>query len=263
VIADNGLRWLNEATAGEAAVGYALNGFPILPCQHDSKVPATAHGSHDAYSGLPPGWSVEDLAARFDGQGLNVAVACGSMLDVLDIDVKHGAPGMRSLDRLHRAGLLRGAVAQSQTPSGGLHLFFPSSGANANGTLVHAGVDLRGRGGYVLAPPSVVDGRPYRWEFSRPLADGGPLDWAAVKRLLVPAPRRRPRLVSDHESGAALSAWMSEQLPGNRNAGLFWAASRVAETGGDPWLLADAAMSTGLSVAEVRITITSAIRGVS
>jgi hypothetical protein len=63
--------------------------------------------------------------------------------------------------RSSRAGLLDGASAYVATPSGGLHAYFTGTGQR-NGHLPAHHLDFRSTGGYVLAPPSHVDGRPYQ-----------------------------------------------------------------------------------------------------
>jgi hypothetical protein len=60
-----------------------------------------------------------------------------------------------------------------------------------------------------------------------------------------------------------LAAWVAAQPKGNRNDGLFWAASRAAEAG-DPAALeaiGRAARSAGLDEREIERTIRSAQRG--
>ena len=64
--------------------------------------------------------------------------------------------------------------------SGGLHLYFAGSDQH-NGHLAGQHVDFRSAGGYILAPPSRVNGRPYR--LLKTLDGQGGLDWAAVTGL--------------------------------------------------------------------------------
>ena len=124
-------------------------------------------------------------------------------------------------------------------------------------------MDFRSAGGYVLTPPSQVDGHPYQL-ISQPGGHVG-LDWAAVTRLLHPGPRRerprQPETASRDLSG--LARWVAAQPEGNRNAGLFWAASRALET--DPAAdlsdLADAARQAGLGEREITRTLDSARNG--
>jgi Bifunctional DNA primase/polymerase, N-terminal len=83
-------------------------------------------------------------------------------LIAVDLDRKNGRDGVSAFDALldqHSGDLSSCPV--TETPSLGFHLFFkqPSGRAplgNATGSLP-AGVDIRGDGGYVLAPGAVLD----------------------------------------------------------------------------------------------------------
>ena len=82
--------------------------------------------------------------------------------DVLDVD-QHGPAGngFAAFNQLNRAGLTDGASAIVATPSGGLHAYFTGSDQHS-GKLPRHHLDFRAQGGYVLAPPSHVGGKPYR-----------------------------------------------------------------------------------------------------
>ena len=167
------------------ALTYAARGWPVFPCQAGQKIPATAHGHLDATT------DPEQITTWFSrNPKWNLAIATGAPgPDVLDVD-DHGSAGngYAAFARLSKAGLLDGAAAYVRTPSGGLHAYFTGS-AQRNGHLTAQHLDFRSRGGYVLAPPSRVDGKPY--EVIRTVnADGG-LDWATVTALLEP--RRQAR----------------------------------------------------------------------
>ena len=87
-----------------------------------------------------------------------------SDLVVLDGD-RHGGPDGRTalLELLKRQHGFEGAPIV-ETPSGGIHVYFDQNGhelTNARGDLP-AGVDVRGWGGYVIAPDATMpDGRGY------------------------------------------------------------------------------------------------------
>ena len=54
-------------------------------------------------------------------------------------------------------------IGVASTPrAGGVHRFVRAQGLE-NGAKIAPGIDYRGRGGYVVAAPSVVDGKRYGW----------------------------------------------------------------------------------------------------
>ncbi len=238
------------------ALTYASRGWPVFPCQPGQKIPATRHGYRDAttdqeritawFSLLPP-W--------------NLAIATGTPgPDVLDVD-QHGKAGngFAALERLRRAGLLDGASACVRTPRGGLHIYFMGSHQH-NGHLADQHVDFRSEGGYILAPPSRIDGRPYRLIKTLEGQDG--LDWVAVTKLLQPQrqPHRSESRQDTDRDVSRLARWVARQAEGNRNAGLFWAASRAleADPAVDLSVLAEAARHAGLADPEIMRTLDSA-----
>ena len=239
------------------ALAYAACGWPVFPCQPGAKTPATTHGHLDATT--DPG----QITAWFTSRpGRNLAIATGAPgPDVLDIDV-HGpaATGYPALARLRRAGLTDGAAAWIRTPSGGLHVYFTGT-AQRSGHLPAAHLDFRSSGGYILAPPSRIAGRPYRLLAAN--ARSGRLDWNAATRLLEP--RRQPRPDPSPTPGRDLSElarWVAAQPQGNRNAALFWAANRAldADPAADLSPLAAAARQAGLPGPEITRTLDSARR---
>jgi Bifunctional DNA primase/polymerase, N-terminal len=193
----------------------------------------------------------------------NVSIATGAPgPDVLDVDVKPDGDGWAAFNRLKGAGLLAGAKAIVRTPSGGLHSYYAGT-AQRNGKLARHHLDFRSAGGYVLAPPSRVHGKPYELLDHRGGATGR-LDWRAVTRLLgPPAGISRPARCAQGHPGdlGKLAAWVAGQQEGNRNDGLFWAACRAVEADhSDLDALVAAAVQAGLSEAEARRTIASAAR---
>ena len=178
-----------------AALAYAAAGWPVFPTRPDDascpggkdcgcKAPVTQSGFKDATSDpeIIRGWW------RRWWPLANVAIATGAPgPDVLDVDVKPGGSGYTALNKLKRAGLLTGASRLVRTRSGGLHVYYAGT-SQRGGALPRHHLDFKaGAGGYVVAPPSRVHGKPYQLLDHRPGAAA--LEWAAVKRLLDP-PRR-------------------------------------------------------------------------
>lgn len=143
----------------EAALEYAARGWHVFPCKPGEKTPATAHGFKDATTD-------EATIRAWWGRmpNANVAIATGriSGIVVVDIDPRHGGDIEWQI-----------LVAQNgepetlkvQTPSGGTHLYFacPEAGFPSK-VAIRPGIDTRGDGGYVLAPPSMIFGNPYKNE---------------------------------------------------------------------------------------------------
>ena len=241
------------------ALEYASRGWPVFPCRAGSKEPATRHGFRDATTDTDRirSWWRRQPAA-------NLAIATGRPgPDVLDVD-QHGEAGngFAALRQLKSQGLLDEVSTVIATPGGGLHAYFTGSD-QPSGRLPRQHLDFRARGGYILAPPSQIDGRPYR--VVRHQAQSGGLDWAAVTSLLNPAqPRPAPARTRAAAPGdlSHLAAWVEHLQEGNRNAGLYWAACRAAEAGQPAVLddLARAAAAIGLTDREIARTISSAKR---
>lgn len=94
---------------------------------------------------------------------LGIVTGALSRLVVLDVDPAHGGEdSLLSLEQEH--GPLP-ATVEAATGSGGRHLYFRHPGAVLrNRAGLRPGLDLRGDGGYIVAPPSIhPNGRPYRW----------------------------------------------------------------------------------------------------
>ncbi|HVB45645.1 MAG TPA: bifunctional DNA primase/polymerase [Streptosporangiaceae bacterium] len=240
------------------ALEYARRGWPVFPCRPGGKEPATPHGYLDAST------DPDRIALWWHRRpDANLAIATGAPgPDVLDVD-QHGEAGngFAAWRQLSTSGLTVGAIAVVATPGGGLHAYFPGT-AQPSRRLPRHHLDFKAAGGYVLARPSQIGGKPYRL-----LAELGPpgaaLAWDAVTRLLDPG---RPDLPRHHAAipadPARLANWVARLEEGNRNSGLFWAACRAIESGhahvlGD---LAAAAATAGLPRSEITRTIASARR---
>jgi hypothetical protein len=134
-----------------------------------------------------------------------------------------------------------------------------SGTSQQSGRLPRQHLDFRSAGGYIVAPTSEVDGRPYYLVRRASLA--GSLDWAAATRVLEPQPDRPARqALAAGTDVSRLAAWVERLEEGNRNSELFWAACRAVESGHATALdqVAAAASRTGLGEREIVCTIDSA-----
>ena len=147
-----------------AALDYAKRGWPVFPTRRD-KHPVTAHGNLDATTD-------EKTIRRWWSEfpGVNVMVACGDKLSVLDVDMHKDENGKGELKRLmaeHQQAFFITPV--SHTGGGGLHILFQHHPA----LDIKSKRDVRPGVHFVptfTAPPSVNDeGGIYQWNADRGL----------------------------------------------------------------------------------------------
>ena len=94
--------------------------------------------------------------------GANIGVCTGpvSGFDVVDIDTQEGEDHF--ITNLESPSEL--VCPSSRTPSGGRHIYVKATG-EGNSTGFLPGVDYRGKGGYIVAPPSVgQNGKEYAFD---------------------------------------------------------------------------------------------------
>jgi hypothetical protein len=127
-------------------------GIPVFPCAPDAKHPAVANGMYEATTDLEvidEWWNRDDfnIGVRPDTVGWAV------------VDIDPGGDGHWNTLANDSGG--HGPTYEVQTPRDGRHLYFVGSVPSTVGKLA-SHVDTRGKGGYVLVPPSVVGGKPYQ-----------------------------------------------------------------------------------------------------
>lgn len=152
-----------------AALWYAQQGLKVFPLTPASKIPHK--GTRGCLDATTDEQTIRAWWERWPDS--NVGIATGHTVDVVDVD---GVTGQKS--RVDNWEMFEGlhALGTVLTPRpGGMHLYVPANPAVGNGAGILPSVDYRGRGGYVVAPPSRTDIGSYRW--LRPLdvtAYGGP-----------------------------------------------------------------------------------------
>lgn len=150
-----------------AALKYAAHGWAVFPVRAETKKPWTKNGCKDAKT--DPGaikhwWKVWPDAS--------IGIATGSMSNLIvideDYDDNKGIDGRESIAEWERQHGELPETMRVITGRGGYHLYYHYTGNDIkNRAGIIDGVDIRGEGGYVIAPPSVhPNGTEYQWEES-------------------------------------------------------------------------------------------------
>jgi len=101
----------------------------------------------------------EELAKWFSNDNINIAIVTGSISGVAVLDVD-GEEGERSIRENH----LYIPPTPTVKTGRGFHYYFKYGGGIKNTVKLYAGVDVRGEGGIVVAPPSLHQlGVKYKW----------------------------------------------------------------------------------------------------
>jgi hypothetical protein len=214
------LATLGELPVGRAAEAYAALGYRVVPmhaprgdggctCQRGTR--CADPGKHPCLAGWPRAASTTPAEVRRWWQRwpqANVGLITGARFDVLDLD---GPAGVEALG----ASLGHGHPAEHPGPlvrtgGGGWHLLYAPTGVGNRVGLL-PGVDWRGHGGLIVAPPSVhASGRAYRWV--RPLSGGLPAVPDRLRARLAPPRAERtsttppPPAATDRASAYARAA---------------------------------------------------------
>jgi hypothetical protein len=155
-------------THRDYALAYAARGWPVFPVKARAKAPPlTRNGCKDATTN-------PDAIRRWWTQvpDANIGLATGTAIDALDVD---GYEGWRSVAlAVAEYGCLASSPVTS-TPRGGAHFLYLPTGVGLRAGFLPS-VDWRGRGGYIIAPPSVgANGIAYGWAVK---PSEQPLEWA-------------------------------------------------------------------------------------
>lgn len=135
------------------ALELAGQGFRVFPLKPRSKEPAIREWQAKATT------SPTQLARWWKKwPDANVGVVTGEGLVVVDLD------GAEAYAYAREKGFANTPSVETGRAGGGQHLWFSGEGRNSRGT-VHPDIDVRGLGGYVVAPPSVHPdtGALYEW----------------------------------------------------------------------------------------------------
>jgi Bifunctional DNA primase/polymerase, N-terminal/Primase C terminal 1 (PriCT-1) len=187
----------------QASHDYLERGWSIIPIRPEDKRPLIRW--EEFQHRHPTEAEVQGWFSEWPTAGVGIVTGSISGLVVIDIDVRHG--GDVALAHLEQEHGHLPATLECCTGGGGCHLYFAHPGGLIRNKVGLApGIDLRGDGGYVVAPPSLhASGRRYAWVESRDprsRAVASPPDWVLRQAVEDPGRRGHPiaywrRLVRD------------------------------------------------------------------
>jgi hypothetical protein len=266
------------------ATAYAKLGLAILPLhipiRRDGQLVCSCGRSDCSSPGKHPIGRVAPQGSRnatkdgekigqwFGGRLINVGIATGvaSGIFVLDIDPRH--EGDDALDDLETKYGPLPLTWRFLTGGGGEHIVFrlPSISVANSAGKIGPGIDVRGDGGYIVAPPSLhMSGRPYAISVDHhpdevPLADAP--EW--LLKIVIAGP-------STPTNAASRLAWREvtrNAVPeGQRNQTIARLAGLLLTRGVDPHVTLDLMLGFNtircappLGAAEVTRTVASIAR---
>jgi Bifunctional DNA primase/polymerase, N-terminal len=182
-IAGAGGRTVTGATLN-AALDYAARDWQVFPLRPKAKEPATRRGFYDATT------NPATLRRWFEKFPYNLGIRTGTASGIFVFDAD-GAVGFASLAEIEFAhGRLPQTLA-SDTGKGRHFWFTISVPISCSTGMIAPGIDIRGDGGYAVAPPSVhPNGKTYRW-LDDSLAPAEAPDW------LLELARKKPPTISE------------------------------------------------------------------
>jgi len=148
----------------KAGLDYGRLDWSVIPIESRGKRPLIRWQVFQGRHPEPP--EIADWFQRWPDANIAVVTGAVSGIVVLDLDPGHGADA--SLAALEREYGPLPETVEVRTGGGGRHLYYAHPGQVLHNRVgIAPGIDLRGDGGYVVAPPSIhASGESYRWERS-------------------------------------------------------------------------------------------------
>lgn len=179
-----------EGSHRGVALALGTNGFRVLPLVEGKKRAAIKDWPNKATADLEQIRRWWTCSVTEWEQPYGVGIACGHGLAVLDIDDRDDKSGSETLAELEREHGALPATMTVRTPSGGRHLYFAveQDVDNSQGAL-GPGLDVRGQGGYVVAPGTEMPTGIYVLEAGSPSTIVPCPPWLRARMGAAPAPR--------------------------------------------------------------------------
>jgi hypothetical protein len=230
-----------------AALDYAERDWHVFPVPPGTK---KSYKSAEHSDGVKWGMTTDAAQIRADWQhwpkaGVGIATGELSHIFVLEIDTKagHDVDGAAALHALEQQHDTLPPTLQARSPSGSIHYYFkhPGHGIKIKNSAseLGPGIDVRGDGGMVVAPPTRRKDGVYCWQCDQDIAEAPP--WL----LDLTTQRSRSERANGHDDHNDKPATMEQieaavaAIPNpnlgweewNRIGMAIWAATRGNATG--------------------------------
>lgn len=142
----------------KAALEYEKLGMSVIPCLSGQKKPAIAWQGFQQRRATPE----EIVDWWHQWPTANIGIVTGKISNLLVVDLDKYKKEFDNTVELEYFDSISTPVVES--PNGGNHLYFSYAEGISIASGVFPAVDIRGEGGYIIAPPSVNgNGKPYNW----------------------------------------------------------------------------------------------------
>lgn len=211
-----------------AALSYAKRGWHVIPvgAGPERKLPLIKEWTRASTTDEE---QIRSWWNQYPNANIGVATGPKSGFWVVDIDMKNGVNGLKSLtDKFgRRFDFDREKYIVGKTANGGLHMLFQWDASHPvrNAQAVLPGVDIRGDGGQIVVAPSVrvIDGSEVRYR------------WYRAELPVSPVPEWARSLADSRSAGTAgrvdLQAVMAGLTQGARDTELWRYACHLAGRG--------------------------------
>jgi len=221
----------------EAALKYHEKGMSVFPVNPNTKKPLV---EWKKYQTERP--TIDQLHTWFDRTNNGIAIVTGKISDTFVVDFDRYKPGFSEdaalvliPDSIHAPTV--------QTMNKGQHMYFRNPEINASIMAgVAPGIDYRGEGGYVVAPPSrSMTGAEYTWVVSLDECERPSLP-DSFKNALLNKDKYKLYIGGDDNSNRQVSSMSSSVVnlfnQGTRDQDLFHVANLLVKAGcEEPYLL--------------------------
>ena len=244
----------------EAYAAPCRAGFNVIPIRAGDKVPATQWRNYQSRH------STTDEIGRWAVQPGNIGIVTGAISGIVVLDLD----SPEAIAEAEQRGLPDTVAVRTGK---GRHVYFAHpGGVVGNRTAIFPGADIRGDGGYVVAPGSThPNGSAYLWQAHPDVVDLAPLpDWLADMLGGPTAPAANNDAPMDKQSSAYVQAAIDGEFSalrrapeGQRNDALNRAAfalgqfSTYLDAPSTKRMLEATAIAIGLDASEVATTLES------